>query len=62
MMTWACDQKRDARDYRNPDERKAFNAGYSDGFHGYAQFASNDRDWYPNAYSAGYWEGKADKP
>ena len=60
-MAWDCDNKRKARDYRNPDERKAFNAGYSDGYYGYPMFSGNERDYYPDAYSAGYWEGVADK-
>jgi hypothetical protein len=60
-MAWAHDAKRDARDYRDPDDRKAFSAGYSDGFYGYRMWSGNDRDWHPNAYSAGYWEGHADQ-
>jgi hypothetical protein len=60
-MKWRHDERLEARGYRDPDDRKAFGGGYSDGFHGYRMWASNERDWHPNAYSAGYWEGKADK-
>lgn len=60
-MPWDCDAKRNARNYADADDRKAFNAGYSDGYHGYEMWSGNERNWHPNAYSAGYWEGVADK-
>jgi hypothetical protein len=60
-MAWRCEERAKARDYKKAEERKNFQAGYSDGYHGYAMWASSERNWYPNAYSAGYWEGKADR-
>lgn len=58
---WNCDAEADARDYRNPNERKAFVAAYSDGFHGYAWGASGDDcHRFINAYGAGYWTGRGD--
>lgn len=57
---WKCDERRNARDYRNADDRKAYNAGYSDGFHNYPQWSGNDPGWHPKAYCAGYWEGVHD--
>ena len=53
---WQCDTRLAMRDYRDIVERDAFRAGYSDGFHDYPR---QPGDW-PNAYSAGYWEGHAD--
>lgn len=59
-MAWRSTERMEARNYTNGDERAAFRAGYSDGYHGYKQWASNEREFYPNAYSAGYWEGVDD--
>jgi hypothetical protein len=59
-MAWNHDEQRAKRDYRNPEEAKNYTAGYSDGFHGYPMWSGSDRNYYPNAYSAGYWEGKGD--
>jgi len=56
-MKWNCDERVNARNYIDPDERKAFIAAYSDGYYHYP--FSDDKDW-PNAYGAGYWEGNAD--
>lgn len=59
-VKWRSNERLAARGYKDVEECKTFRTGYSDGFHGYAQWASNDRDYFPNAYSAGYWEGRAD--
>lgn len=61
MSAWQCDRRREERNYTDPNDNKAFNAGYSDGYYGYPQFTSQERNWYPQPYSAGYWEGVADK-
>lgn len=58
---WRCNERRDARNYSCIHERSAFNAGYSDAWFGYSKNTSCEPHWYPNAYSAGYWEGYADK-
>lgn len=55
-MAWMSDERLKVRDYRSIDERSAFRGGYSDGYYGYPRAQS---DW-PNAYSAGYWEGSSD--
>lgn len=59
-MAWKCIERCAARNYSDPDDRKAFNAGYSDGFHSYPMWSSNEPNWHANAYSAGYWEGNGD--
>lgn len=53
---WQCEQRCAAREYHDPIERDAFRAGYSDGWYG-ARFDAGD---WPNAYGAGYNEGRAD--
>lgn len=58
---WHCNERADARHYSNTEERKNFIAGYSDGWYGYFMWTSSERNYYPNAYSAGYWEGVADR-
>lgn len=60
-MTWNCNERCDARHYTDKAERANFRAGYSDGYHGYPMWSGSERNYYPNAYSAGYWEGVADK-
>ena len=60
-MTWQCNERRNARNYPTSEERKNFEAGYSDGYHGYPMWSGSDRNYFPNSYSAGYWEGVADK-
>lgn len=61
-MTWKHDEMRAKRHYTCGDERKAYSAGYSDGFHGYPKGSGVDPGWYLNAYSAGYWDGHGDNP
>lgn len=46
------------RHYLDVAERMAFRAGYDSGFR-QSEAYEGARD-YPNAYSAGYWEGRAD--
>lgn len=60
---WQSDQRLAARAAArySDDERKAFRAGYSDGYCRYAMWSGNERNWYPNAYSAGYHEGASDR-
>lgn len=60
-MSWKSLERCEARHYQDADERQAFRAGYSDGYHGYPQWSGNAPKHYPNAYSAGYWEGVGDK-
>jgi hypothetical protein len=56
-----------ARQYTDENERKAFGVGYGAGYHQHCLAFQNPRtdgEWYlnyPNAYSAGYWEGVADR-
>lgn len=57
-MTWSPERERPL--YTNPEERRAYVAGYSDGYHGYPMWSGNERDWHPNAYSKGYWSGHHD--
>lgn len=45
------------RNYDNPAERNAYRVGYNDGYSRRPRMAENE---YPNAYSAGYWDGFAD--
>ena len=56
------DEKLAARNYVDQHERQAFKFGYNNGFGGKPR---ESRSWlvslYPNAYSAGYWEGHADR-
>jgi hypothetical protein len=56
------DERLAGRNYTDPNERKAFRLGYENG---YAGRPRESRSWlvtlYPNAYSAGYWEGYGDK-
>jgi hypothetical protein len=56
-MVWKSNERLAARNYDDANERQAFRTGYSDGYHGYPRI---DGNWYPNAYSAGYWEGVGD--
>lgn len=60
-MTWRSDERLNARGYNNPEERSAFRAGYSDGYHGYDMWSGHELDKWPNAYSAGYHEGAGDR-
>lgn len=60
-MSWQHDAQRARRAYSSDGERKNYSAGYSDGFHGYEQWVSSDRNYYPNAYCAGYWDGQGDR-
>ena len=59
-MAWKAKERADARNYGVNAERMNFYAGYSDGYHNYRMWSGSERDYYPNAYTAGYWEGKAD--
>lgn len=55
---WRCTEAADERHYSDPEERKSFVDGYNDGFRGFPQCPSGRPI---NSYSAGYWEGFADK-
>lgn len=58
--TWRCRERLDKRNYPDIHESAAFIHGYGDGFHDEPQKQPNElRN--PNAYSAGYWEGFADR-
>ncbi len=46
-----------ARNYSDPEESGAFHRGYRHGWNGKDQQSTN----WPNAYSAGYWEGRGDR-
>lgn len=53
---WRPEERLQLRHYADQVEYSAFRAGYADGWHGRSQ---GESDW-PNAYSAGYWDGFAD--
>lgn len=53
------EMRRNARRYASQEERNAFDDGYSDGWHGQEKDRGRTVE-YPNAYSAGYWEGNYD--
>ncbi|QIG67626.1 hypothetical protein EVB51_009 [Rhizobium phage RHph_Y17] len=56
---WRPEERLQLRNYSEQAEGCAFRAGYSDGWHGRPQDETENKRW-PNAYSAGYWEGFAD--
>ncbi|AGC35688.1 hypothetical protein ACP46_gp03 [Rhizobium phage RHEph06] len=56
---WRPEERLQLRNYSEQAEGYAFRAGYSDGWHGRPQDETENKRW-PNAYSAGYWEGFAD--
>lgn len=58
-MVWRCMKRLRERNYQMAEERRAFMGAYSDGYHGHGRSASAQEAW-PNAYGAGYNEGKAD--
>lgn len=60
MKQWKLDERCKARNYSDPHERESFEWGYSDGWHGKPKKYNREIRFYPNAYSAGYWEGYAD--
>lgn len=45
-----------------PRQRATFTAGYSDGYYRYPMWASSDRDYFPDHYTAGYRVGAEDGP
>lgn len=60
---WSCDTWADRSGYATGTEaRKAFDAGYSDGFHRAAPFTGIPRGPYDGDYRAGYAFGNADAP
>jgi hypothetical protein len=63
-MTWRATDAAAERHYADPDERRAFIAAYSDGYHGlpmWAAYESRSNCPWPNAYGAGYHTGAADR-
>lgn len=60
-MAWSCNDKCDERRYANPEESAVFRIGYTDGYDGYTQWEHSPPEYFPNAYSAGYWEGRGDR-
>lgn len=60
-MTWRSDDRVNQQGYTNNHERQAFRAGYSDAFLEYDMWSGNARDWFPEAYRAGYDAGSKDK-
>ncbi len=49
------------RAYCCDSERRAFDAGWSDGLDGRAQAHTQLARTWPNAYARGYWEGVAER-
>jgi hypothetical protein len=56
-MTFLRETRLSERGYTLPAERRAFRQGYAEGYDGHA-LRRHRR--FPNAFSAGYWEGKHD--
>lgn len=57
-MTWKRNKRLKERNCYEPIEQEYFKKGYRDGYNGKTIIINND---WPNAYSAGYWEGVGDK-
>ena len=59
-MNWRCTERRQDAALYSEESLAAFDAGYSDAFHGYPKWSGNERDWYPRAYNLGFEDGCAD--
>lgn len=59
-MSWNMDTKLAARGYTDRDERAAFRAGYTDGYHGRESRIETAYKSFQNAYAAGFNEGLGD--
>jgi hypothetical protein len=62
-MTWQATKCADERNYQNKEERAAFIAAYSDGYHGAPMWAAYEKQRFcpwPNAYMAGFRHGEDD--
>lgn len=60
-MTWNLNNRLKGRDYHHIDQRSAFRAGYSDGYHGADMWSGNNRDWHPDEYRSGFDAGISDR-
>jgi hypothetical protein len=60
-MTWKLNDRLQEHDFRHIDQRSAFRAGYSDGYHDADMWAGNNRNWHPDEYRAGFDAGISDR-
>jgi hypothetical protein len=60
-MPWKFDQRERENVFRGESKRRAFRAGYSDGFHGYGKLNSDERNDHPRIYERGHQIGAQDR-